>query len=287
MTGPMRPLSFGEILDGAFTLYRRNFTRFLGTWALVMAVTCVVTLVLVMIGVLTAPVLHPALRVALLGPVVGTLVTLGWSSLTWQAARLYQGKPASMGDSLAVALIGALPLAGSCLIAWVLIGIAGAAGIMALPVLLSVLAPEPLLVPWAAKAFGVALPCLFMAALFFAVVPAVVLEDQGPLEAVERSVELAWGALPRIMGVLTVALAIVVLPSLAVFWLTGGFTRPASSAGLTPGGAVIEQLLSIAVHTLVAPVLPSVIVVLYYDRRMRTEPLAMEIAARQHTVAGA
>lgn len=161
---------------------------------------------------------------------------------------------------------------------------------MALPVLASVLAPGLLPAPWAVEACAAALPCLFMAALCFAVVPAVVLEDQGPLEAVERSVELAWGALPRIMGVLAVALVIVVLPSLAVFWLTGGFARPVSSpasTGLTPGGAIIERLLFIAVHTLVAPVLPSVIVVLYYDRRVRTEPLVLEIAARQHTVAGA
>jgi Na+/proline symporter len=47
---------------------------------------------------------------------------------------------------------------------------------------------------------------------------------------------------------------------------------------LGTGALVAQQLLSLAVSILTAPFLPAVIVLLYYDRRVRTEALDVQLA---------
>jgi hypothetical protein len=119
-------------------------------------------------------------------------------------------------------------------------------------------------------------------AFLFATVSAVVVEGKGPAAAILRSVELARGALARIFGVVAVAFGISYLPILgvlAIIGAAGGFSDP--EAMLAPGShaMLIQQAVSMVATTLTTPFLAAVLVVQYYDRRVRTEGLDVQDAA--------
>lgn len=102
--------------------------------------------------------------------------------------------------------------------------------------------------------------------------------------------QLARGAIPRIAAMLVVAWLIVTLPSVAVMALTGGFAQlanPQAAMALGTRAVAVQQLLSLAVSMLTAPFLPSVLVLLYYDRRVRREAMDVEVATSRLKVAGA
>jgi hypothetical protein len=302
MQANLRPLSFGEILDGAFTLYRRNFASFAGTALVsalglfVMAVVLgfsVVVLIPYLIGNTVLMVL--AALVALTG--IMAMSMLMWGALAWRTSQTYTGGTTTLGESLAAGGRSAMKLVGVAVAAvllcvagvWVVLrAVEGAMFVMGTaggPVIQVVLA-------FVAVAGILAVLALVMAALF-ATLPAVVLEEKGPLQAVSRSLSLVEDSLGRVAGVLLVALIITMLPGVAVVWATGGFEAlydPASAAvnaAMEPmSRQLAEQLLSAFVNVLTAPFLASVIVLLYYDRRVRTEALDVRMAADRLAIAG-
>lgn len=299
MTLPsMRPLSFGEILDGAFTLYRRNFLRFAGTALLVMAGTFVIAVVLGVTGVSAASVMPRFMQVGAVGIIVIALCavsTIPWSAVTWQAGRAYEGKPAPLGDSLEAAGGAAMTLLGSAVVAFAAIG--GAALAVALPGRFIASAVEASAGPAAGAIVELAvmaaagLAGLLATAYFTAVLPVVLLEEKGPLDAVVRSGRLVRGAAARTALVFLVAQIIVLLPSLALWVFSGGLLALSSGAPELTGAAIIalvlQYLLSIAIGILTTPFLAAVMVVMYYDHRVRTEALDVQIATGQLGLAAA
>ncbi|HEX2078149.1 MAG TPA: hypothetical protein VHG08_10585 [Longimicrobium sp.] len=293
----LRPLGSGEILDGAFTLYRRNFPLFLAT-AGIPSVVLLAAFRLLGRGLVAAMAGGDpgALAAAALGGgFVVMVVSVGsalvmWNALTHQAAQAYTGRPASIADGLRVGMRRALPLLGSTLIAFL--------GLMLAAVGVSVVLMIVLLVFSVLGAAGAVVGALltflawvavFLAAfgVLFAVTPAIVVEGAGPLEAVERSFALSRDALGRVVGVLLVALLITYLPSVAVDWLTGGFAQLMNPSVMpTPGTLMTRQLLSIAVAAITTPFLVAVIVLLYFDRRVRTEALDVQMMADRLAAAG-
>lgn len=301
MTAPnFRPLSFGEVLDGAFTLYRRNFRLFVGTSFLLMLGLVIAAAVLVGTGAFVMAIM-PGFMAVLVGIVVAVaiagLVTMLWSTLTWQAARSYAGKPVSLAESVSAAVESAMTLVGSgtvVFLAFMATGVGVWFVSLALVFLLASVQAAWLAVLGGLIVFGGAMAAFFlMAALFFGVLPAVMVEEKGPLEAIARSVELARGALPRIAGILFVTLVIVWLPSLAIAALSGDIQQilnPSVTQSFLPSSPLrilAEQLLAWTVVILTMPFLPAVLVMVYYDRRVRTEALDVQILTEQLGVAGA
>jgi len=297
MTVPnLRPLSFGEILDGAFTLYRRNFPLFMGTSVLLTLALFAAILVIGGTGAAMAvsmPGFMSVLVMLLVAVAIAGVAMVLWGALTWQAAQSYVGKPVSLADGMnaggrsAMTLVGAGFLGILCfgaLMVGVFLavgfvgGIVGAVGIPGISILVGFLGALAILAAF-----------FFIAALFFAVIPAVVLEEKNPVEAIGRSHQLARGALPRITGMMVMTMVITYLPMLAVLLVTGGFEGMMSSA--TPTGAAdagwVEQLLTWTVSMLTTPFLMCVIVLLYYDRRVRTEALDLQLLTEDLRLAGA
>jgi hypothetical protein len=296
MTVPsLRPLSFGEILDGAFTLYRRNFRLFMGTsLVLTLALFAAIFIIggtgAVMAGAM--PGVMSLLVILLVAVAIAAVAMMLWGALAWQAAQSYVGKPVSLGEGMnaggrsAMTLVGAGFLGALCfgvlmvgvfLVAALIGGIVGAMGIPGMSILVGFL-----------MALAVVAAFFFIAALFFAVIPAVVLEEKGPMEAIGRSQELARGALPRITGMMVVTLLITYLPLMAVLAVTGGFEGmfdPAAAAAAETDW--VEQLLTWLVSVLTTPFLMCVIVLLYYDRRVRTEALDLQLLTEDLHLAGA
>ena len=300
MTVPtLRPLGFGEILDGAFTLYRRNLGPFVVT-SLVPTLAIVVAVLLLGVGTFgaiatgdpTAGIAAFMGSFALFMFIVALATLVTWAALTREASQAYTGGEVSVGDGMRAGFRAFLPLLAAGILAFigiviVVIGVAIAGGMLmgmaaaAGSVLLTVVATIVMFL----LMMGAYLCCF---ALLFAVVPAVVVEGKGPYEALERSVQLARGALPRIIGLMFVTLLIVYLPMIAVLIVTGSTAQFTSPTPVQPslGALIAQQVLTWGVSVLTVPFMVAVVVLQYYDRRVRTEALDVQMAADALAVAG-
>jgi hypothetical protein len=293
----LRPLSFGEILDGAFTLYRRNFVTF--------AVTALLPTAAMMIAMLVLGGGYMAAMTsgdpgAMMGAAFGGILVIGviavaamlvmWGGLTHEASQSYTGHPISLGDGLRAGLRSALPLLGAMVVAVVAAVVAVMAIVFLGGILIAILGS----MGGAAAVLGSVLMAVLIAAaylgvigLLFAVAPAVIVERAGPLEALERSVTLARGALGRVVGLMLVTLVITYLPMMGVLAVTGGFAQLANPQAVPSGTQFItQQVLSMGVGILTTPFMAAVIVLLYFDRRVRTEALDVQMMTDSLAVAG-
>jgi hypothetical protein len=295
----LRPLGFGEILDGAFTLYRRNFPTF--------ALTSLVGMGIVMVGfavfggsLLIAAAGGMGNGGAAAGAAFGSVMLMMvvmfvsflvmYGALAHEAAQAYTGHPTSMADGLRAGLRAAPRLFGA--------GFLAALGMLVVVLVVSFVFGMVVAVFGSMGGLigglmmllaGLAAACVYLGviALLFAVLPAVVVEGAGPVDALERSFTLARGAIGRVLGLMAVSILITYLPLVAVMALTGGFaqfTNPEAVPGTT--GFITQQILSMAVSILTAPFLVAVVVLLYFDRRVRTEALDVQMMADNLAPAG-
>lgn len=292
----LRPLDFGEVLDGSFSLYRRHFT----TLFLTALITLVPLSLLSGTSVRQIMLLDPAdteagtAAFARLVPIM-LLSLLGfavmWAALTREASQAIQGEEVSLTDGFARAGRAFFPLVGAGILAAVLMFVA----IVALSILAGIVGA--LVIPAlatgsrvVAAVIGVGVALLFgagsllAAAALFAVVPAVVVEGRGPWGALKRSWQLSRGAWLRITGIFVVGYLIVTLPTLGVMVVTGtgsAMWDPTAAAALGTRQLFVQQLLGMASGALTLPFFVGCLVLLYYDRRVRTEALDLELAAAE------
>src|SRR5687767_14239909 len=193
MPALLRPFSVGELLDGAFSLYRRNFISFFA-----IALVPYVPMILVW---LLLPVFAGADEEALINsttilslPYSSLAGILIWASLVYGSMRAYEDADVAAGEALKVGLRNLFYAAIATFIAIFLIML----GFVFLII-----------------------PALILASMFFAIIPAVVVEGQGPLAALGRSRRLSKGARLRILGVMILALFIAALPVMAFSFLAG------------------------------------------------------------------
>lgn len=284
MATHLRPLSFGEILDGAFTLYRRHPLSLF-----VAALLGGVPMTLAMLYFLGESVVRPGAvpdPVAALAAagVVAIAFPLQWAALTRMSAQAYTGGPVSVGDGYRAGARAWAPMVGAGVVIVICLFIA----IFALGIAIGIFGA---VFGAVAQSPGVAVGVAVLAvvgsvafylvciALLFAVVPAIVVEGKGPLGAVGRSVELARGALGRVIGVGLVGWLIVMLPSIAAMILTGGTASlldPEAAAVPSPRQFMVQQLLGLVAYVATLPFLTAALVLLYYDRRARLEAHDLE-----------
>jgi hypothetical protein len=289
----LRPLSFGEILDGAFTLYRRNFVTFAVTALLPTAAMMIAMLVLgggflaAMSSGDPAAMMGAAfggLLLIVLVAVVGGLVM--WGGLTHEASQSYTGHPISLGDGLRAGLRAALPLLGAFIVAGIAAMVAVMAAVFVMGIFVALLGMTGGVGTFVMVVLMFAI-YLTIIGLLFAVAPAVIVERAGPLEALERSFTLARGALGRVVGLMLVTIVITYLPWSAVMAVTGGFAQIMNPQAVPSTGQFItQQVLSMGVGILTTPFLTAVIVLLYFDRRVRTEALDVQMMTDSLAVAG-
>ena len=289
----LRPLSFGEILDGGFTLYRRNFVTFALT-SLIMALAMVAALIALAgataagIGGLEVDDLGAFFGamfgfMLILGVVMGLLMCVLWNALTREASQAYIGEPTSIRDGLGAGFRGALRVFLSGMVATVMMVVALLASSIVLGIVQTVIGSmgAVALVLAQVLSFLVTL-ALYLAAMaaFFAVVPAIVVEGKGPVDAISRSIDLARGAPLQVVGVMVVTFIISYLPILAVVVMTGGLAAVLDRDSMpSMMQFVAGQLLAVGVGILTTPFFCAVMVLLYYDRRVRTEALDVQILA--------
>ena len=316
---PLRPIALGEILDGAFTSIRRNPKATLGIAAVVLTISTVITTGLEIIlsrhtGSLTLPsqgqtltpaqtsqllhnffsymltVLLPAVAVSVLLTFAVQLILTGL--LTVVIGRSVLGHRITAGEAWRIAgprlpaLLGATILTGLVIVgpflvvvlALILLGVAGApAGALIAVGVLGMIA-WVILAVW----FGI---MLSMAA------PTVVLEGQGPAQALARSWRLVRRSFWRVLGILLLAQLIVAvsgailqLPFTLIATVAGGgpsgfFPFSATAGGPTQlfhtsmAALIISAVGGIVAGSVTRPVSAGITVLLYVDLRMRREGL--------------
>jgi len=255
----LRPLGIGEILDGAFTIYRRHFASLFLT-SLIPQLPA-----LVAAGVYAAVVGPGAafgsagnqmdtagfVAVAVLAPIGMLSLVLTMGAVTQQFARAYTGTPITTGEALKKGFQRLLPMTGAC----ILVGLMATLGI-----------------------FACFVGMIVVLAACFAVVPAVMLERRGPIESISRSWQLISGGWLEVLVVGFVVFLVQALPGWAV---SMGFTIPAALMGEKSGAGlalyVVGQVLAGLARTLVIPFWLGTKVLLYYDRRVRTEALDVQM----------
>jgi hypothetical protein len=249
----MRPMSFGEILDGAFKIYRSHFMpMFLSALLAYAPFVLLPMAVLMVVGTdaSTAGLAAAGLTTLISLPLMLLGFGVSWGSVTYLASEAYLGHRVTLGAGLGRGLRRALPLFGALILAGIL---------MMLGFILFIV------------------PGIIVMGMFFAVFPAVVVENRGPVEALGRSRDLARGSLGRILGTLFVAGIIAALPNMAVSIFSAASTTP----GAAPAMSVVlgTQALSLLLSALAAPFSTAVTVLLYYDRRIRSEGLDVQMMA--------
>ncbi|MFE6504866.1 hypothetical protein [Kitasatospora sp. NPDC057738] len=287
---PLRPLSFGELLDGAVTTVRRHWRTVLalslGLAVLSQAGSVVVNLLvkgktgestqtLRMLAGLPLELLLNVFATALLTIVVsravlGRSVTAGEA---WRDARprLLQLLGLTLLTALlgpGVILLGFAPMVGY--------GLAGQ-GSAAVTGLLSLLGLLTLPVAaWLWIRFSLAAPALM-------------LEKQGVLTALSRSRRLVRGAWWRVLGitvlgyVLAFVVAMVVVVPAQLIGLLLGFEKLSRQGLPDAADQGVAMLLLLAVAGIIAgtfttPFIAAVGVLVYIDQRIRREALDIELA---------
>jgi hypothetical protein len=257
MQETMRPLGFGETLDGAFTLLRRNFSAFFGIALLPQVPLILFWLVVpaVLAGIADAGILESASLLLLPYTLFATLLVM--AALTDAAGIAYRGERPSIGASLRQGLRH-----------WIAIAVVSA-------------------ITWILTVFGFLLliiPGFIVMAMYFAVYPAVVIEDRGPITAMGRSRALSKGARLRILGLLAVAIVITYLPMMALGMVAGvsvGVAAALSAASLENTNLWLTGVMQaggLVLGAITTPFLITAIVLMYYDRRARTEAPDLESA---------
>lgn len=253
----IRPLSVGEILDGAFTLYRRHFGQFF--LAAFLPQLPIILLWLVWGPVMGTVVGEDAdMGAALLAIVFGVAVLvfsllaylLPAGTLTRMAADAYLGNPVSRAESTRVGWGKLLPVLGVS----ILMGVGIMLGLLACVI-----------------------PAFLVIIVFFAGVPAVVLEGENPVDALSRSHHLAKGAWGEIFVVQVVFWLITLIPTFGVSMLA---TLAVALSATTETAALSVQGISNAMQALTTAVtMPLTMIgttLLYYDRRVRSEAFGLE-----------
>jgi hypothetical protein len=255
----LRPLGIGEILDGAFTIYRRHFASLFLT-SLIPQVP-----VLVLVGVYAAmagpgaafgsagktPDMAAFVAIAVLVPIGMLSLVLTMGAVTQQFARAYTGTPITTGEALKKGLQRLLPMTG----AYILVALMATLGM-----------------------FACFVGMIVVLAACFAVAPAVMLERRGPIDSISRSWQLISGGWLEVLVVGFVVFLLQALPGWAVsmgFGIPAALMGPKSGAGLAL--YIVGQVLAGLARTLVIPFWLGTKVLLYYDRRVRTEALDVQM----------
>ncbi len=291
---PMRPLGFGEIIDGALQLYRRNFGLF---YLIALAAAFPGYVLMQVLGVNFAALGFQAGDDPFQGldemgralAVVAASLAFYWVGSVAQAVAMrerIEERSASLGRAYREALMHVPSTLGATVLGMlILFGIVIVAGVIMVPALAFFVTRGG-----GAGAVGSAviggLTAFAAMAIWigatFAIIPAVVVENRGAAGALARSVRLCRGAWLRVLGIVVVAFTITLTPRVGIYTLFGMgdvFVSPAAQRAIGSTEQWLINTIDLVIVPLTAPVMMGSIMVLFHDRRLRTEALDLETRA--------
>jgi hypothetical protein len=244
VTTDLRPRSASELVDAGFRLLRRHFGAFVTLGALGYVPSLLVDLARFGAVPVSAG-LGAGVLVAFVLVIV-PLYAVTQGALSALAADAYRAGEARLADALRLAI----RRVGPAIVAMVLVGAIFAVGLVLLVV-----------------------PGVYLFARLASAFPSVVLEDLGPVEALRRAWARAEGRVGHSLGTLA-------LTFLLYFVVLMGATVIGGAAALAAGKYALLAV-SAVVTVLVAPMVPIVTTLLYFDLRIRSEGYDLELLSGQ------
>jgi hypothetical protein len=279
----IRPMNFGEVLDGSLVLYRRHFGLFLKLAVITLAAP-VLLLVYFSSRLLGSFLTQtPNLGALWLFLPVGILYYLASLVLTAGTVRIisdsYLGRAPQLRDALALGLSKL----------WGLVGVGlGKGAILFLATLAAgaVTAVTAVMTKGAGALAVLLLVALIAASVWFVIfvlcgygvtTPVVVLEELGSsFDAFGRSWDLTRGFRGKVLGLGVVAFLLFnALPS----WVLQGLSALARAT--VPGLAIGLGALAAIVPVVLTPAIAAVITLMYYDLRVRREAFDLQVLSQR------
>jgi glycerophosphoryl diester phosphodiesterase family protein len=296
----LRPLSLGELLDRAFTLYRRHFWLFVGIMAIPSVLSIPINSLFFMgqgpfkAGATPPPVFAPGIFLALFGAGIFFMfvyaVAIG--AATYAVSESYLGRSATVRASygrvrgkfwriIGVVFNVLLRLFGMMLLFGVGVGVV----VVGIAAVTAVIKPSgvvaAILAVVAVLAYLTVMSFFVVWSLRYAVsIPALLLENLGVLAAIRRSVELTRGRRKQIfVAVLLTAIVgyIGVIIFQGPFLLATLYSARTGQAPTLPAGLTFASATCGAIGgALTGPLLMIVLVLCYYDTRIRKEAFDLQ-----------
>jgi hypothetical protein len=286
----LKPMEMGEVLDGAFTLYRRHFGLFLKLSVAVMWLPVALAVYLrlrfmgsgpeQMVGIMQDHLLVGILVVLL----VAVAYTLASLLLTAGSIHIisasYLGREPTLGEALSLGATRILPLflvaVGKALLIF-MIAVAGALVIGVLAALGKVAGTAVTVLLTLAAGCTLTWFVIYVACGYGLTTPVIVLEElSSSFDAFGRSWELTRNFKLKLLGLGIIAYLIANLVPSAFVGGIGGYAA-LSYPALQPAVVVVSALLPIVL----APILPCVFTLLYYDLRVRREGFDLQLLGQQ------
>ncbi|HET9948612.1 MAG TPA: hypothetical protein VFQ22_06805, partial [Longimicrobiales bacterium] len=227
-------------------------------------------------------------------PVALVATAVLWTALILQMNERLQGREPALGPSIRRAFALMFRVVWAAIIAYVLTVAAMfvcAFGIGILAALSATFLP-PLVGAVVVIGAGIAL-FLFVAARIFAglflFLPGITVENLTAYASIKRGYELARGSRGRILAVLCLSWLLVLVPVLAVMFLTGTATTVLDPEALATGTVgmgrlALQQLLAVVASGFTTPYLVACILLVYFDQRVRRE--AYDLQSEAEALAG-
>ncbi len=276
----IRPMNFGEILDGALMIYRRHFGLFL---KLALAALSVPVLLLVYFGLraVSEVMVNPVRTLLFLFP-VGILYYIATLVLTAGTIRIisdsYLGRAPRLQDALALGISKILPLIAvglgkAIVLGLIMVGAGAVAGIFGAVLKGSALGVL-LIVTFVCVALWFT---IFVACGYGVTTPVVVLEElSSSFDAFSRSWDLTRNFKLKVLGLAVVAFLLCnFLPSQVLQAIANAVMRTAPAAGIA------LTALAVILPLILAPVIAAVITLMYYDLRVRREAFDLQVLGQR------
>lgn len=291
----IRARSIGELLDGAFRLYRQDLGLYMFT-------AIVASIPLAFFGVLT-PAATAAeataaeaviLLVTLPFAMIGTIVV--WTALMHQMSERLDGREPTLGPSVRRGLRLIFRVGWAGILAFFALFAAMVLAVLIFLALGAVLGFfEGLGLPAAAGVVitivGVALGVVGFLLVGLRVLtgvvlflPGIVVEDLTGFQSIKRGFALAKGGRSRILSVLFLSWILIVVPVVAAYFVTGTWRTIFDPAGVSSGVVgmgqlVVQQMLVLISAGFTTPFLVACILLLYFDQRVRLEAYDLQAEA--------
>jgi hypothetical protein len=292
----LKPMEFGEVLDGALSLFRRHFGIF---FKLSLAVMWLPIAVMVywrfrffsFQGAQTPDQVLAALQNEIMPIILSTTVLLvvygcGILLLTAGSIRVisdsYLGREPQFGEALALGARKIVPLflvgLGKRLLL-ILVGLVSFFVVVMLSVLAKLAGQGVVVLLVLGGTCGVVWLLFFIASGYMVTTPVVVLEPlPSAFDSFGRSWELTRGAKLRMLGLWIVGLIITsILPALVMQAVGGMILELLPGAFFQGAWTIVSGLLSV----MLAPVMPCILTLAYYDRRVRREGFDLQLLSEQ------
>jgi len=268
-TYQLREMSFGEILDGGFAVYRRHFGVLVGIAVVCTGIPAVLNMYMTMVGMEFVSLGVVFLWIVLMG--IGGLIAAG--ATVHVISEAYLGRLPSLGGALRFAMgkLGKIFVAG--LAKYLIIILASM-----VPITVGIIAGFAVsdlilrsLIVGVCMIVAVVVSIMLLAG-YAVVTQAVVLEQEtAATQGLNRSWELTSGFRLKAFGIGVVLSLLLSIPFLAAGALEAFFPR---FAIVINGGSSLLQFI-------LYPVLPSALTLFYYDLRVRCEAFDIEFLGRQ------